>query len=561
VKKQDRKKKRPRSRYQVPLENRPLTPEDPSVRERLREVEGHELRLEDLKHIPLEELEKLSDEEAAILLRTWELWARPNQLEPPRMLPNGVMWTIWLILAGRGFGKTRTGSETIIKWVREGTCERIALIAEDSADARDVMVEGESGILACSSPDFMPKYEPSKRRLTWPNGAVATLFSAEDFDSLRGPQFDGAWCDELCKWRYAEETWDNLMFGLRLGEHPRVIVTTTPRPIKMLKNIILRNDTYITKGNTRENLANLAEPFKKAVIEKYEGTRIGRQELDAELLDDTPGALWNRGMLDKLRLRPVDPSTPLILPDLKRVVVSVDPPATESAEAGITACAIDHANKGYVLEDASLSGSPDEWGRAAIILFDEWEADMLVYEANHGGEMVAAVLRAAARALREEGRRTTDFVPLKAVHATRGKYVRAEPVSQLYEQGKVHHVGTFPLLEDQMCEYTPEGNMGYSPDRLDSLVWALTELMVGQIASEGLMDYYRQEHAAIQGRLSGELPSPASGLVSLHAVDGTNIAFGSGGEKYPLLPDGTFQVAEKDVAPLLAAGFMRAFNG
>lgn len=538
---------------------------DQSVKERLAEVEGRDLRLHDLKKIPIEEFEALTDEEAAIILRTWELWARPNQLEPPPVMDNGILWTIWLILAGRGFGKTRCGAETVIKWVKEKTCKRLALIAEDSADARDVMVEGESGILACSPPDFMPKYEPSKRRLTWtfPDGstAVASLFSAEDYDSLRGPQFDGAWCDELCKWRYAVEAWDNLMFGLRLGEHPKVIVTTTPRPIKMLKDIILRNDTYITKGNTRENLENLALPFRKAVIEKYEGTRIGRQELDAELLDDTPGALWNRTMLDLLRLTPKDSSTPILLPDLKRVIVAVDPPATETAEAGITVTGIDHQGQGYLLEDASLSGSPDEWGKAAIVAFDEWEADMLVYEANHGGEMVAAVLRSAARSLREEGRRTADFVPLKAVHATRGKYVRAEPVAQLYEQGKVHHVGTFPLLEDQMCEYTPDGNMGYSPDRMDSLVWGLTELMVGTISNEGLMDYMRQQAQAITTRLKGDTKALPSASVSLQAPSGINTAYGSGGEKYLLQDDGTFSVQEKDVAPLLQAGFMRAFNG
>lgn len=531
--------------------------------EKIELADAGDLRNHHLKSIDLSKLEDLTDEEADDLLHHWPLWARPNQLEPNPIMPNGLHWTTWLILAGRGFGKTRTGAETVINWVRTGVCKRIALVAEDSADARDVMVEGESGILACSPRDFRPKYEPSKRRLTWPNGAIATLFSAEDFDSLRGPQFDGAWCDELCKWRYAQEAWDNLQFGLRLGDHPRQIVTTTPRPIKLLKDIILRPDTYITKGNTRENLMNLAPPFVKAVIEKYEGTRIGRQELNAELLDDTPGALWNRAMIDAKRIRPVDALTPIILPDFRRIVVAVDPAkeAGESAaETGIVVCGIDHNGKGYVLQDESFMATPEEWGRMAIRMFDEWEADQLVYEANQGGEMVAAVLRQAAKSMREEGLRSADFVPLKAVHATRGKYVRAEPVSQLYEQGKVHHVGHFPILEDQMCEYTPDGNMGYSPDRMDALVWALTELMVGVIANEGLMDYYRQEAAAVKDRLMGVVKQEQIGTtISLQGPKGINTAYGGEGRKYMIDGDGLFHVQSQDVAPLETAGFLRYF--
>jgi len=526
-------------------------------------IDGKLLRNHHLKTLDLSKLEDLTDEEADDLLHTWELWARPNQLEPERVLPNGEFWTIWLILAGRGFGKTRCGAETVIKWAKEGHCKRIALIAEDSADARDVMVEGESGIMACSPRDFRPKYEPSKRRLTWPNGAQATLFSAEDYDSLRGPQFDGAWCDELCKWRYAQEAWDNLMFGLRLGDHPRVIVTTTPRPIRLLKDIILRSDTAITKGNTRENLVNLAPPFVKAVIEKYEGTRIGRQELNAEILDDVPGALWSRPMIDEARIRPVDSQTPIALPHFERIVVSVDPAkevGEAAAETGIMVVGKDSNGHGYLLEDLSLNGSPEEWGRAAVIGLDEWAADMIVYEANQGGEMVAAVLRAAARSLKEEGLRTADFVPLKAVHATRGKYVRAEPVSQLYEQKKVHHVGYFPELEDQLCEYTPDGSMGYSPDRMDALVWGITELMVGSIAYEGLMDYYRQEAKAIGDRLTGNVKALPSAIVSLQGPMGINTAFGKNGDKYMIDTDGLFHVKEDDVKGLESAGFRRFFT-
>jgi phage terminase large subunit-like protein len=545
-------------------------------------IDGKLLRSHHLKTIDLAKLsENLTDEEADELLHTWELWARPNQLEPDAVLPNGEHWVTWLILAGRGFGKTRCGAETVIKWVREGTCRRIALVAEDSADARDVMVEGESGILACSPRDFRPEYFPSKRRLVWPNGAIATLFSAEDFDSLRGPQFDGAWCDELCKWRYAQEAWDNLQFGLRLGDHPKQIVTTTPRPLRLLKDIILRSDTALTKGSTMENLVNLAPPFRKAVVDKYQGTRIGRQELNAEILDDVPGALWNRTMIDDDRITPVDSVTPVVLPHFVRVLVAVDPAkevqqkrsenkkqsdeykATAYAETGIVVVGKTAEGHGYLLEDLSLHGTPEEWGRVAVQAYDDWAADQIVYEANQGGEMVAAVLRQAGKSLKEEGHRTADFVPIKAVHATRGKIVRAEPVSQLYEQHKVHHVGYFPELEDQLCEYTEAGNMGYSPDRMDALVWGFTELLVGSIAHEGLMDYYRQENEAIKKRLSGQETydlSTASTVPMLPPpVNTPMVAYGMSGIEYRIDGDGLFHVKEEDVAPLQSAGFKRNF--
>lgn len=515
-----------------------------------------------VSNIDVETLQGLSDEEADDLLHTWEFWARPNQLEPALLLPNGEHWVTWLILAGRGFGKTRVGAETVIKWAKTGVCKRIALVAEDSADARDVMVEGESGILACSPRDFKPKYEPSKRRLTWPNGAQATLFSAEDYDSLRGPQFDGAWCDELCKWRYAQEAWDNLQFGLRLGTHPRQIVTTTPRPIKLLKDIILRSDTAITKGTTMENLANLAPPFRKAVVDKYMGTRIGRQELEAELLDDVPGALWTRAMIEDSRITPIDPTQPVRLPSFSRIVVAVDPQkeiGDKAAETGITVIGLADGHV-YLLEDLSLNGTPEEWGTTSVEAYDDWAADCIVYESNQGGEMVASVLRSAAKSLKEGGRRTADFVPLKAVHATRGKYVRAEPVSQLYEQGKVHHVGTFPELEDQLTEFTPGGEMGYSPDRMDSLVWGVTEIALEQTSNEGLMDYYRQEAKAIKDRLAGNAPIQIGTIVPLKAPEGINTAFGRDGDKYTLDVKGLFYVKETDVKALESAGFVRDFT-
>lgn len=557
------KKRSSSSRRPIPV----FLSEEESGEQLNQAIDGKLLRNHHLKTIDISKLQDLTDEEADELLHTWELWARPNQLEPDPILKNGEHWVTWLILAGRGFGKTRCGAETVIKWVREGQCRRIALVAEDAADAREVMIEGESGILACSPRDFVPKYEPSKKRLTWPNGAIASAFSAEDYDSLRGPQFDGAWCDELCKWRYAREAWDNLQFGLRLGEHPKQIVTTTPRPMTLLKEIVLRTDTAISKGSTMENLANLAPPFKKQVVDRYLGTRIGRQELNAEILDDVPGALWSRAMIEETRIRPVDSVTPIALPHFERILVSVDPAkeiGEAAAETGIMVTGRDQAGKGYLLEDLSLSGSPEEWGRAAVMAYDDWAADMIVYEANQGGEMVAAVLRQAAKSLKEEGLRTADFVPLKAVHATRGKYVRAEPVSQLYEQGKVHHVGSFPELEDQLCEYTPDGSMGYSPDRMDAMVWGFTELMVGSIPHEGLMDYYRQEARAVSDRLSGKEEGQLSAIVSLQPPAGINvpsIAYGMSGVRYDLDAEGLFHVKQEDVKPLVEAGYQKVLGG
>lgn len=521
-------------------------------------------KLDSLLSLPVAEREKLllslSDEEAAALLYTWEVWARPNQLEPEGD------WTTWLILAGRGFGKTRTGSETIIKWVRSGTCSRIALVAEDSADARDVMVEGESGILACSPPDFIPKYEPSKRRLTWPNGAIATLYSAEDYDSLRGPQFDGAWCDELCKWRYAVEAWDNLQFGLRLGLHPKQIVTTTPKPIRLLKDILLRDDTYLTKGSTYDNLDNLAAPFRKAVVAKYEGTRIGRQELNAEILDDIPGAMWSRTQLDEDRLLPSDPTKPIVLPEFARIVVAVDPATTvndESDETGIIVAGIDYDGRGYVIADRSIKGSPDEWGNAVVEAYDEFEANGVVYETNQGGDMVKHTIVTCAVSLKAQGKRRGDFVALRGVHASRGKATRAEPISALYEQHRISHIGAFSALEDQMCEFTADFNrnaMKYSPDRVDALVWALTDLMIDGVANSGLLDYYREEVESIRTRVqTGGMKQVAEdNRVLLVAPADTSTAYGRAGDRYDRDADGNMLVKESDVKTLLGVGFKRA---
>lgn len=368
------------------------------------------------------------------------------------------------MLAGRGFGKTRTGAE----WTRQKkeNCGRIALVAPTAADARDVMVEGESGILNSSPPWDRPHYQASKRRLTWKNGAIATLFSAEDPESLRGPQFAAAWADELCAWQYCAETWDMLQFGLRLGRHPQCCVTTTPKPIKTLKELLANPATVTTRGSTYANRAFLADGFFKNIIARYEGTRLGRQELMAELLEDVPGALWSRSVIDETRVRDYPP--------LERVVVGVDPPATSGENAD--ECGIVVAGRvggeGFVLADRSSQGDkPGEWARRVLSAYQQFSADCIVAEVNNGGEMVAEVIRQADPSL-----------PVKSVRATRGKFLRAEPISSLYEQRRVHHVGSYPKLEDQMCEMTPDfdpDKAGYSPDRLDALVWAMTDLLTG----------------------------------------------------------------------------------
>lgn len=410
-------------------------------------------------------LRELSPAALAKLKYDWEFWARPNQLEPEGN------WTTWLILAGRGFGKTRTGAETIRKWVcgdtplSPGRCSKIALVAETAPDARDVMVEGPAGILACHPKDFRPTYYPSKRSVEWPNGAQAILFNAVEPDQLRGPQFDAAWCDELAKWRYAGETWDQLQFGLRLGEHPRQIVTTTPRPIPVVRRLMADADTVVTRGRTFDNASNLAAPFLKQVEERYGGTRLGRQELEGEILDDIPGALWNREIIDTSRCKEH--------PDLTRIIVAVDPAATsgeDADETGIIAVGIapdaDGVTRAYVLADRSIRGTPEEWARRAVQLYREMGADRIIAEKNNGGEMVESVIKSVDRS-----------VPLTLVHASRGKVVRAEPISALYEQGRVHHVGRFDKLEDQMCLFAQDmPRTEGSPDRVDALVWGLTAL-------------------------------------------------------------------------------------
>jgi len=429
-------------------------------------------------------VEALTQDEARALLYDWPFWARPNQLPPPGD------WRVWLLLAGRGFGKTRTGAELIRARVASGTARRVALVAPTAADARDVMVEGESGILAISPPWDRPRYEPSKRRLTWSNGAIATLYSADEPERLRGPQHDTGWCDELASWRHPE-AWDMLMFGLRLGTDPRVVVTTTPRPTKLLRQLTADRTVTVTRGTTYENRANLAPDFIEQIVRKYEGTRIGRQEIEAELLDDLPGGLWNHGLIEAARASEA--------PDLARIVVAIDPAASsgrDADETGIIVAGKDTQGHGWVLADLSGRYQPAEWARTAVAAYRAHRADRIVAEVNNGGEMVEATLRMVEPDL-----------PFAAVHASRGKVTRAEPVAALYEQGRVHHLGSFARLEDQMCNLVRGAaanrdgrRTGGSPDRADALVWALTDLLVEPMAGEGIYEVYR--------RLNRELSQP-----------------------------------------------------
>lgn len=400
----------------------------------------------------------------------WLTLARPNQLPPVGD------WLTWLILAGRGFGKTRTGAETIAQWARETPRGRFALIGQTFADARDVMVEGESGLLSVLDPSELrggtvdSAWNRSLGELYLKNGAKFKIYSSEKPRQLRGPQHHGAWGDEPATWNDADQgtaddtTWSNLLFGLRLGKDPRIVLTGTPRPTRLIRELLKEEDTVTTRGSTYDNIANLAATFKKKVLAKYEGTRLGRQELDGELLEDTPGALWTYGMFNREGFRLKFEQ----LPDLVRVVVGVDPQAAQGsgAETGIIVAARGADGHAYVMGDLSGDFSPSEWANTAIDAYDYHRADAIVPERNNGGDMVESTIR-TVRA----------NVSVKTVWASRGKQTRAEPVSSLYQQGKVHHVGAFKDLEDQMTTWVPGEK---SPDRLDALVWALTELMLGE---------------------------------------------------------------------------------
>ena len=413
-------------------------------------------------------LSGLTENALASLPWLFEFWALPHQLPP-----DGD-WKSWVIMGGRGAGKTRAGSE----WVRAqvegatplaaGRARRVALVAETFDQGRDVMVMGDSGILACSPPDRRPAWEAGRRRLVWPNGATATVYSAHEPEALRGPQFDAAWADELAKWKKAEETWDMLQFALRLGEHPQQVVTTTPRNVGVLKTILRNASTVVTHAPTDANRAYLAESFLAEVEARYAGTRLGRQELEGVLLDDVEGALWATAAIEAGR---VDAA-----PKLDRIVVAVDPSVTGGAagdECGIIVAGVVCEGppqdwRAYVLEDASVRGGPLDWARAAIAAMARHGAERLVAEVNQGGDLVESVIR-----------QVDPLVPFRSLRAGRGKGLRAEPVAALYEQGRVRHLRGLGALEDQMCRMTVRGFEGRgSPDRLDALVWAIHELMI-----------------------------------------------------------------------------------
>jgi predicted phage terminase large subunit-like protein len=397
------------------------------------------------------------------------VWGRPDQQAPPGA------WRTWLILAGRGWGKSRTGAEWVRAQATSGRASRIALVARTAADVRDVIVEGESGILAISPPHERPIWEPSRRRLTWPGGTIATTYSAEEPDQLRGPQHDAAWCDELAAWRYPD-AWDQLQMGLRLGSDPRVVVTTTPRPTPLVRALVASSTTVVTRGRTADNARNLAPGVVEALAARYAGTRLGRQELDGEILDDAPGALWRRAQIDAARYAGPAPA-------LRRIVVGVDPAASATAqsdETGIVVAGLGHDGRVYVLDDRSGTYSPEQWAARVVAAYREHRADRVVAEVNQGGDMVASVLRAVDASL-----------PLSTVHARRGKALRAEPVAALYEQGRVSHVGALARLEDQMCAWDPTGD-DRSPDRIDALVYAVSDLLVAPKA----LDYGRAAQPA-----------------------------------------------------------------
>jgi phage terminase large subunit-like protein len=421
-------------------------------------------------------LATLTEAEADKLLHDWQLYARPNQQLPtPDAVPGG--WFVWLILAGRGFGKTRTGTETVKAWVRQGY-KYVNLAGATAEDVRDIMIEGESGILAHCSKDERPVYLPSKRRLEWPNGARSLLFTGEEPNRARGKQSDKLWADEVASWRYPE-TWDQLMLGLRLGDNPQAVVTTTPRPIPSIKDLLAANSTFVTTGSTYDNRQNLAKQFFAKIITKYEGTRLGRQELNAEVLDDNPRALFTLTNIDANRV--------VKLPEMARIVVAIDPAVSTGETADDTGIIVAGRDRQkpphyFVFDDLTLQGKPNEWAETAIRAYREHKADRIVGEVNNGGDMIESTIR-----------NVDQNVAYKAVHATRGKAVRAEPVSALYEQNRVHHVGALAKCEDEMVQFDPSLANQRSPNRMDALVWAITDLMEN---ADGLLDYYADKNAA-----------------------------------------------------------------
>lgn len=406
-------------------------------------------------------LSQLTDEQLHFLMCYWPFWARQDQCPP-----DGE-WRVWLMLGGRGAGKTRAGAE----WIRTqvegctplsiGRCQHIALVGETISAVREVMIDGPSGIRPISPPETRPDYIASRKILVWPNGAKAQVFSAYKPDALRGPQFDAAWCDELAKWRYDRACWDMLQFGLRLGNFPRQVVTTTPQPTQLIRDLIKDPSCHVSRASSHVNRAHLAPGFLEELMRRYEGTRLGRQEIDAELLDDISGALWSPALISAHR---VETSPPLI-----RKVMAIDPPCITGPKAdacGIVIAGCDSQHHGYVLADETVSGlSPARWAQKVAALYDTHKVDCLVAEINQGGDLIREIVL-----------RYAPHIHYRPVRALRGKLLRAEPVAALYERGFVHHVGLMKYLEQEMCRYDGRGQK--SPDRMDALVWALTDLLL-----------------------------------------------------------------------------------
>ena len=416
---------------------------------------------------------RFKDMEADILNLDFAINARREQLPPPGP------WNIWVILAGRGFGKNFAGSNWLIDKHMTGEMQNTGIIAATASDLRRYCVEGPSGIIAQAPPHFKPKDVPSKSRLEWPNGTFSHYFTAEKPTRLRGPNLDGAWCDELSWWSKMEETWDMLSFALRLGAHPQRIITMTPRPNKLVKKLLEREgkDTVVTRGATYDNMNNLSGIYIDELKEKYEGTRLGRQEIGGELLTDADGALWTYEMLDKLRI-PTEPE------GLIRVGVGLDPSTTsgeKADEAGIVVAGKDRNGEGHIIADHSLRGTPLQWAEKAVWAYYFYKANYVVAESNQGGEMITTILNGI-----------DDKVPVKLVHASRGKVARAEPVSTLYERGKVYHHGRFNKLEDEMCDFVPDDIME-SPNRVDALVWVLTDLLASRNIKGGTWGRRREK--------------------------------------------------------------------
>jgi predicted phage terminase large subunit-like protein len=410
----------------------------------------------------LEILSSLTDEQSYTLQYDWDFWGRPEQLPPAQWGQAGCF--IWMIRTGRGWGKNRTATETFINVVRYDGYKYPSLVGATADEVRDVMINGESGILKCAPPDFYPDYIPSLKKLIWPNKVETHIYYGSEPSKGRGPQSDFLWFDEIAKYQFPEETFDNLMLGLRLGPNPLCIVTSTPRPTRFLMDLEKRTDkqgracTVVTRGRTQDNYKNLSPVFISTIISKYECTRLGRQELDGEFLSDNPEALWKRSDIDKSRVREI--------PQLTYVVIGIDPSATSKAgsdDTGIIAAGRSQDGHFYILGDYTCHLTPQGWGEAAITADHKHKANLIIGETNNGGEMVEHTIR------------TIDQnIPFHAVHASRGKAIRAEPVSSLYEQGKAHHFRSFPELEDQLCEWVPGSD---SPDRLNALVWSISHLM------------------------------------------------------------------------------------